>query len=291
MNNYHIITPVFNDWRSLNKLLKNIDKYFKKFIGKINIIVINDCSTLKPAIEIKKLKKINKIILINLKSNLGSQKAISVALKYLLIKKTDSIITVIDADGEDDFTQIKKMVGQAIKNKKYIIVSNRTLRKEGLIFKILYKIHLFVTLLLTGRWISFGSFSSFHSGNLKSLLSNKDTWLAYSGAVMKNTKILNLFAARKKRYYDKSKLSLFKLFTHALKISAIFKKRIIANIFFIIFCTYILSYFQVMQPSIFLILLILFLQNVMIITFHLFTNFDDFYNNQKFIKKVSTIKN
>ena len=24
MNNYHIITPVFNDWRSLNKLLKNV---------------------------------------------------------------------------------------------------------------------------------------------------------------------------------------------------------------------------------------------------------------------------
>ena len=290
MNNYHIITPVFNDWRSLNKLLKNIDKNFKKFNGKLKIIVVNDCSTLGPVIEIKKLKKINQVILINLKTNLGSQKSISVALRYLFKKKVNSIITVIDADGEDDFKQIKKMIGKANKNKKKIIVSNRTLRKEGLIFKILYRIHLFLTYLLTGKWMSFGSFSSFHSNNLKILLSNKDTWLAYSGAVMKNTKILNLYAARKKRYYDKSKLSLFKLFTHALKISAIFKKRIITNIFVIIIFTYILSYFQFSQPLMYLILITLFLQNVVISMLYLLTNYENFYNSQKFIKKISIYK-
>ena len=94
MNNFYIVTPTFNDWRSLNKVLQEIDKKVYKIKGKFTVIVINDASTIKPNLKIKRLKKLKKIIVITNKKNLGSQKSIYLGLKYLKkIKKKYKIGT------------------------------------------------------------------------------------------------------------------------------------------------------------------------------------------------------
>ena len=157
--------------------------------------------------------------------------------------KKESIISIIDADGEDAPNELKKMIKFAIKYPKNIIVSNRTKRSEVFIFKVLYKIHLIITLLLTNKWISFGNFSSFNSRNLKNLLKNNYIWFSYSSAVVKNCLIKNLYAARKKRYFGNSKVSFFKLFLHSLKILSVFQLKIILNTIFIVFLLSIISLF------------------------------------------------
>ena len=108
MNNFFIVIPTFNDWRSLNKVLQEIDKKVYKIKGKFTVIVINDASTIKPNLKIKHLKKLKKIIVITNKKNLGSQKSIYLGLKYLKKIKKKSIITVMDSDGEDDPKKIKE---------------------------------------------------------------------------------------------------------------------------------------------------------------------------------------
>ena len=41
-----ILTPVYNDWRSLKKLLFKINQIFKKKLKlKFELLIINDCST------------------------------------------------------------------------------------------------------------------------------------------------------------------------------------------------------------------------------------------------------
>ena len=186
---------------------------------------------------------ISKISVLNLKKNFGSQGAIAIALNYISQSKKESIISIIDADGEDDPNELKKMIKFAIKYPKNIIVSNRTKRSEVFIFKVLYKIHLIITLLLTNKWISFGNFSSFNSRNLKNLLKNNYIWFSYSSAVVKNCLIKNLYAARKKRYFGNSKVSFFKLFLHSLKILSVFQLKIILNTIFIVFLLSIISLF------------------------------------------------
>ena len=42
-----ILTPVFNDWKSLYKLLKEINVCLKKSSKNIEILIIDDCSTEK----------------------------------------------------------------------------------------------------------------------------------------------------------------------------------------------------------------------------------------------------
>ena len=188
MRKFYILTPTYNDWKSLNKLIQKIDKNLKKINGVIKVIVINDGSKSEPLLNLKKLKKINEIKIINLKKNQGSQRAISIGLRYLYKNNLSSIITIIDSDGEDDPSKIPDLIKLAIKNPNYIITANRLARTENIFLKTLNLIRLSITFILTGKYIDFGNFSSFSSSNLKKILSNSNIWHAYSGGISKNCK-------------------------------------------------------------------------------------------------------
>ena len=132
MNNFIILTPTFNDWKSLSKLLFKIDKNIAGLKGNFKTLIIDDASTLKPKLNLKNVKHLRKIKIITLKKNLGSQKSICLGLKYLHKKKTKAIITIIDSDGEDDPKNIKKLINLAQKNPNSIITANRLKRTENI---------------------------------------------------------------------------------------------------------------------------------------------------------------
>ena len=239
MKNFFIITPTFNDWRSLNKVLHEIDKKVSKMKGKFSVIVINDASTIKPNLKLKRLKKLKKITIITNKKNLGSQKSISLGLKYLQKIKTKSIITIIDSDGEDDPKKIKELINQAQKNPQSIITANRLKRKENIIYNFFYKIHLLITFILTGKYIDFGNYSSFNSKNLNNLLRSSDAFLAYSAAIAKNAKnIESYYINKKKRYYDKSKVKILFLIQHSINIISVFRFNVLR--LSILFCIFLI---------------------------------------------------
>ena len=239
MKNFFIITPTFNDWRSLNKVLHEVDKKVSKMKGKFNAIVINDASTIKPNLKLKRLKKLKKITIITNKKNLGSQKSISIGLKYLQKIKTKSIITIIDSDGEDDPKKIKELINQAQKNPQSIITANRLKRKENIIYNFFYKIHLLITFILTGKYIDFGNYSSFNSKNLNNLLRSSDAFLAYSAAIAKNAKnIESYYINKKKRYYDKSKVKILFLIQHSINIISVFRFNVLR--LSILFCIFLI---------------------------------------------------
>ena len=179
MSNFIILTPTFNDWRSLSKLLLEIDKNIQGLKGNFKVLIINDASTIEPKLNLRNIKRLRKIHIITLKKNSGSQKSICVGLKYLKNKKAKAIITIIDSDGEDDPKHIKKLINLAQKNPNSIISANRLKRKENIFFKLFYKIHLLILYLFTGKYINFGNYCSFNSLNLKNLLSNAKLWLAF----------------------------------------------------------------------------------------------------------------
>ena len=222
-----IVIPVFNDYKSLNKLLKNLDKILKKRFKDTHILIINDNSSEKMNVLIGKFISLKKIEVLNLSKNVGSQKAIATGLLYLKKKKGDFIITILDSDGEDDPMQVPKMIRLAKANPDHVITSNRKSRKESKIIIFLYNMHLFLTFLFTFKWISFGNFSSFKKKNLSRLLTDNSSSYAHSSAVMKNCSILRVYAKRKKRYFDKSKLSLFSLVQHSLRVNAVFFKKVV----------------------------------------------------------------
>ena len=264
MNNFIILTPTFNDWKSLSKLLFEIEKNIAGIKGNFRTLVINDASTLKPKLNLKNVKHLRKIKIITVKKNLGSQKSICLGLKYLKKKKTKAIITIMDSDGEDDPKKIKKLINLAKKNPNSIITANRLKRTENIFFKFLYKLHLLITFLLTGKYIDFGNYCSFNSSNLKKLLLNANLWLACSAGIIKNCSSLkSYYIGRKKRYFDSSKAKFSFLFEHSLNIISVFKSDVQRNC--IIFCLILLLIFiSVKKLIIFAAIIAIIILNIVI---------------------------
>lgn len=221
-----ILIPVYNDWKSLNKLLLKINQTFsKKFLTRV--LIVDDFSTVKMSLNKKKFNKIKKIEVLRLNENVGSQKAIAIGLNYLNKKKRDfEYITIMDGDGEDDPTTLKLMFRSAKKYKNSIIVSCRKDRNENIFIKFSYKIHLILTSLFTGHWMSFGNYSCLFYKNLNRLLSDNSIWHAYSAAVKKNTNIHRVYAVRAKRFFGESQVNFLFLVTHSLRIMGVFYKRV-----------------------------------------------------------------
>ena len=222
-----ILIPVYNDEKSLIKLLENIDDHLKIVVDfNTEILVLDDRSSEEMSLKSDKFKNIKKISIIRVKENIGSQKIISVGLNYLRDIKENFFITVMDSDGEDNPQEISKMLDLALKNEDSVITSNRKSRNDPLIIKILYRIHLFITFLFSFKWITFGNFTSFNSINLKNILNDNSSWFAYSSSVIKNCKIKRIYAKRESRYFDKSKLGLLKLVEHSIRVNSVFSNRI-----------------------------------------------------------------
>ncbi len=231
MKKNYVILPTFNDWKSLNKLLSIIDKSLKKTNVQLTILIINDGSTDKPVLFTNKLKNIKRIFLINLKENLGSQKAIFIGLKYLQnqikSKHSSSIISVMDSDGEDNPKKLIKLIMTAGQNPNHIVFAARSKRTESLFLKILNTIRLTLTYILTGYFINFGNYSSFSIKNLKKVLSNDNLFIAYSSGVLKNCQnIFYIKVDKNKRYFGNSKVNFNFLISHSLGIIAVFYKKV-----------------------------------------------------------------
>ena len=273
-----ILIPVYNDWRSLNKLLSEIDIALKdsRFL-QTEILIINDCSTMNISIDKNNFKTIKKISVITLKQNLGSQKSIAIGLNYLKKLDNNFFITVMDGDGEDSPYEITKMLENAQNHENHVITSNRKKRKETFLIILFYRIHLIISFLFSFHWITFGNFTTFNAKNLKKLLSNNCSWYAHSSSVIKNCNIKKLFAKREKRYFDKSKLGFISLVEHSLRINTVFLHRIF---FSSILYSALIFYLVPKNINYFFIILILLFNIILLIVkkIHFIKNFSDIDN-------------
>ena len=224
MKNIIILIPLFNDWKSLNILLQKIEKKFKdKYI--IEVLIVNDCSTEKCVLS--KFTKIKKINVLNLKKNVGSQKAIYLGLNHILKKKNKRIIVVMDADGEDDHSKINILIDRVEKNFEKIVFAKRTKRLEPFFLKTINQIRLIITYLLTGKYLNIGNFSAFHSNNLKNATMKKNLSLAYCSGMLKNfDKISFVGLEKKKRFRDISRVNSIFLIKHSFNIISVFYREV-----------------------------------------------------------------
>ena len=268
MKKNYIILPMYNDWASLRKVLDILNRSFKNTKDYNHIIIVNDCSDNK--YQRKKYVNFKSVTILNLKKNVGSQKAIATGLKYISENTNEfgEKFIIMDSDGEDDPHKILDIISLLEKdNKQEVITLNRTLRKESFLFSILYELHLFFTFLLTFNYIRFGNYSFLNLNALKNISDQGDLWFAYSAAINKffnnRSKII---APRKKRISGKSKMSYLNLFKHSVYIHAVYKKNILYLYFF---CTLIILVFSILNTfsMYFAIIISLFILHLSLIYF------------------------
>ena len=249
MMKYVILIPSFNDWDCLNLLIPKIDQTLKNVIEEVSILVVNDGSTKKNNLSFKKNINLKKIEVLNLKNNVKAQIAIATGLGFLRKEKFDGGIIVMDADGQDDPQQLISIIEESKKDPEKTITINRNKREDGLLFKILYLTYLFLTFLLTFKYLKFGVFSYLHSSSIDRILSTDDVYMAYVGGIAKhftNRKVI--YVPRKKRITGESQNNYKSLIYYGLKTISVFRFQALINSIILIFVGFLLTHFIMYRP-------------------------------------------
>ena len=239
-----ILIPVYNDWQSVFKLLENIDKEILGLEDKISVIIVNDASIeQRPEFNLN-LKNLKSVKLINMKKNRGHARCIAAGLKYINEKEDFDYLIPMDGDGEDRPEEIKMLIKEAKNYPDKVITANRIKRSEGLIFKIGYQIHKYLTYIFTGQNIKFGNFTCLTKHIVSKMINDAVTWSSFSGSLANLTKDRkSIQSIRGLRYFGPSKMSYINLLKHSLSIISVFRKKVLIRS--IIFLTvYLFLIFQ-----------------------------------------------
>jgi len=265
MIKYVILIPSFNDWECLNLLIPKIDQVLKNTNENVDVLIVNDGSTKKNNLVFKKMSHLKKIEVLNLRKNVKAQIAIATGLNFLKKEKFQGGIIVMDADGQDDPEYLIDIFKESKKNPEKTITINRTKRDDELPFKILYQMYLFLSFLLTFKYLKFGVYSYLHSSSLDKILSTNDIHLAYAASLAKHFKNKNvIFAPRKKRILGESQNNYKSLTHYALKIISVFRNQVLINSIVLVFISFLLSKLITSSALFLFILLALLFFNVII---------------------------
>ena len=244
MKKYIILIPVYNDWQSMFKLLKEIDFQVSKWNADVSILIMNDGSTeARPTNEFI-LKNLKLIRIINIKKNQGHARSIATGLKFLFEREKFDHVIVMDGDGEDRPEELNLLFKKSSENPNKVITANRIKRSEGLLFKFLYECHKMITFTFTGRLIKFGNYSCLPRDAVSVLLKDASFWSSYSGSVAKLIQDRDhVPSIRGKRFVGPSQMNFIKLLIHSIAIMAVFKNStIIRSALFLFFYLFFVFY-------------------------------------------------
>ena len=226
--NITILIPVFNDFKSVSKLIEEIDNNISDLNASFSVIVVNDASTEEKILETKNLNNIKSLKLINMRNNRGHARCIAAGLKHISENENFDYVIPMDGDGEDRPEEIKYFVEKIKNNPNRTIVGERVKRSESLIFKICYFSHKIITYTFTGKFIKFGNYTCLTKETVKKLIEEKATWSSFSGSLAKTEiNLINSPSIRGSRYFGPSKMSFLNLIRHSLAIIAVFKSAVI----------------------------------------------------------------
>ena len=244
-----ILIPVFNDWKSLNKLLSEINENIKSF-SEINFecLIVNDASTIQIP-ELKKPSNFLSIEILNMKENRGHARCNAFGIRYIFENKEFDNLILMDGDGEDRPEEIKSLIEKMKEDSSLSVVAKRVKRSEGPFFQLLYQLHKLITFIFTGKIINFGNYSILIKSDVEKLYSKASLWSSYSGSVKKNLKSLNeINSIRGLRYFGPSQMSFLKLIIHSLSIIAVFKYQVfLRSTLMLIALAYLNSYLGVLS--------------------------------------------
>tara|TARA_Y100000590_G_scaffold183542_1_gene209139 strand:+ start:2680 stop:3549 length:870 start_codon:yes stop_codon:yes gene_type:complete len=267
MKKFIILIPLFNDWKSVSKLLNEIDLQTINWDAEISVIIVNDASTEKRSNLESKFKKIRSVKILNMKENRVHQRCIASGLKYICKNEVFDRVIIMDADGEDRPEELNDFFEKATKSPNMTITGNRFKRSEGIIFKILYEVHKILTFVFTGKLIKFGNFSCLPRDHVEKLIQKAYLWNSYSSSVVQTIKDrTSIPSTRGKRYVLPSKMNFSALIFHSLAIISVFRKEVIirSTIFFLIYLFFIFNKISILSllPVLFLLAFVFVILNI-----------------------------
>jgi polyisoprenyl-phosphate glycosyltransferase len=216
-----ITMPVRDDWESAFQLCSQIDDVLRSEpeIG-ASILLVDDGSTTAAAADkvAQAFQSVQRISVLELRRNLGHQRAIAVALTHLQQSAKGDAVVVMDADGEDAPADIVKLLRASASPEKPIAVfAERGKRLETATFRAFYQAYRAIHRMLTGRDIRFGNFSVVPWPYLETLVVFPELWNHYAGTFLKSgLPYMRVPCDRGRRLAGKSRMSFVNLVVHGM---------------------------------------------------------------------------
>ncbi len=283
-----ILIPIYNDWKSLIKLIEEISENINIFSDfKFKCLVINDSSSIKQP-KLSKPRNFHSLKIMNMKQNKGHARCNAFGIRHVFEKEDFDYLILMDGDGEDRPIEIKNFIEKILKNPNNSIVAKRIKRSEGIFFKLLYEIHKIITFIFTGKIINFGNYSCLTKKDVKKIFSKASLWSSYSGTLKKFVPNLNTInSTRGLRYFGPSQMSFLKLIIHSFSIVAVFKINVaIRSFLFLLILQYSSKYLGLF--SIFIQILIL-IFNLIIFTVSFRESENQLFKSKENLKNIDVI--
>jgi hypothetical protein len=290
MKKTKILIPIYNDWKSVYKLLETIDRDVHGWDSHIEVLIVNDASSEIRPENSHVFKNVKSIKIINMKKNKGHARCIAAGLKYIHEKEDYDFVIPMDGDGEDRPAELGALLCKAYENPTMAITGKRVKRSEGFFFRFCYLLHKCLTYVFTGKSIKFGNYSCLPKNIVEKMVNEPATWSSFSGALSKITKDrTSIPSTRGPRYFGPSQMNFISLLKHSLSIIAVFKAIFLMRsiIFLLVYLFLIMNYLSIVML---IPLFLIFWMMVLILILSKRENLLELNNSLENINSIENIK-
>jgi hypothetical protein len=222
-----IVTPVYEDCEAASQLFREL----RGALGAEVFVVAVDDGSVRQPVKSQCIANagLNGVVL-QLKRNVGHQRAIATGLGYVAEQMSNSICVVMDSDGEDLPSTINQLLSRLENAEIDIAVAQRKSRIESLKFKTFYIVYKILFQMLTGRLISFGNFMAVKPKALRRLACMQELGTHIAGTVlMSKLRLAVCPLDRGPRYAGRSKMSFAGLVLHGFRALMIFAEDVLVR--------------------------------------------------------------
>jgi polyisoprenyl-phosphate glycosyltransferase len=221
----HVVIPIYNDWSVVVLLLPKLETALAEAGLSAHVVLVDDGSTERPfELAIPTSPAMPSVSVLELRRNLGHQRAIAIGLTYLHAKLQPTAVVVMDGDGEDAPEDVPRLVARMHdERERKVVFAQRTRRSEPLFFKLGYRAYRILHFALTGYRVRVGNFSAIPAAALSRLVVVSEMWNHYAAAVY-NARIDHVMipSPRGKRLGGHSKMNFISLVVHGLSALSVY---------------------------------------------------------------------
>lgn len=219
------VLPAFDDWPVLAELLTAIDSLVAAEHLDAEVLVVDDGSQLAcDEVSLPVLASVRRVRVLELRRNLGHQRALAVALAFAHEQFPDRTLVIMDADGEDDPTDVPLLLRRYFEEGgRKVVFAARRKRSESLRFQLGYRVYQLLHRLLTGQGIRIGNFSVVPPRAVARLVVTAETWSHYAAAVLvSRVPRTEVATDRAQRLDGRSKMNFTSLVVHGLSALSVY---------------------------------------------------------------------
>jgi glycosyltransferase involved in cell wall biosynthesis len=222
-----VLMPVFNDWSAVELLLPRLDEALAGRPGSIEVLLLDDGSLVShEAFHSPALATIRRVSVLELRRNLGHQRAIAIGLAYVYEHLPCDAVLVMDGDGEDNPADAPRLLQEAqTRGWRPLVFAARARRSEGWLFQACYRVYQVLHWVLTGYRVRVGNFSVIPASALGRLVVVSELWNHYAAAVF-NARIeyTTVPTVRSPRLAGETRMNFTALVVHGLSALSVYSQ-------------------------------------------------------------------